>query len=95
MPLRGSPPKYEDRALNLLFSSHKEEFDHNMAKYNDIVEKRREAGKKGGAPKENRNAVGNRGGGAPRGNRNAAKRGTIDQAPEFEPENKHKQNKQI
>jgi hypothetical protein len=84
--LQGIPPRFEDRSLNLLFSSHKEEFDHNITKYNDMVEKRREAGKKGGAPRENRNAAGNRGGGSPRGNRNAAKRKTLNQAPEVEPE---------
>jgi len=78
--LEGIPPRFKDRALNLLFSDNKPEFDHNIEKYKAIVEVRRESGKKGGAPKGNANAAGNRGGGAPSGNKNAAKT-----------ENKHKQ----
>ncbi|MDR1250608.1 MAG: DUF6291 domain-containing protein [Treponema sp.] len=85
--LEGTPPKFEDRSLNLLFSSSKPEFDNNIAKYENTVHERSEAGKKGGAPKGNRNATGNRGGGAPRGNQNAVKR----EDPKPEPENKDKQ----
>jgi hypothetical protein len=81
--LEGTLPRFNDRALNLLFSDNKPEFDHNIEKYKAIVEVRREAGKKGGAPKGNANAAGNRGGGAPSGNKNVAKT-----------ENKHKQHKQ-
>jgi hypothetical protein len=89
--LEGIPPRFEDRSLNLLFSSSKPEFDNNIAKYESTVHQRSEAGKKGGAPKGNRNAAGNRGGGAPKGNRNAVKRETFDKDPESEPGNKHKQ----
>jgi hypothetical protein len=89
--LEGTLPRFEGRALNLLFSSSKPEFDNNIAKYENIVRKRSEAGKKGGAPRGNRNAAGNRGGGAPRGNQNTAKRKAPDKDPRIEPENKHKQ----
>jgi hypothetical protein len=75
----------------MLFESIRPEMDFYHEKYNAIVEKRREAGSKGGAPKGNKNAAGNQGGGAPLGNRNAAKKET----PEYEPENKHKQNDQM
>jgi hypothetical protein len=85
--LDGTLPGFEDRALKVLFSSSKPEFDNNIAKYENTVHERSEAGKKGGAPKGNRNAAGNRGGCAPKGNRNAAKR----ESPEPELENKHKQ----
>jgi len=78
--LEGITPRFNDRALNLLFSDNKPEFDHNIEKYKTMVEARREAGKKGGAPRGNANATGNRGGGAPLRNKNAAKT-----------KNKHKQ----
>ena len=91
----GTLPRFNDRALNLLFSNVRPEFDHNIEKYKSTVEKRIEAGKQGGAPKGNKNAMGNRGGGAPEGNRNAAKHEPLDRKIESEPENKHKQNKQI
>jgi ribosomal protein S27AE len=81
-------PAFKDRALTMLFESIRADIDFNRAKYEATVEKRREAGKQGGAPEGNTNAVGNRGGGAPLGNTNAAKKNTPDQFPE--PENKHK-----
>jgi hypothetical protein len=44
--LEGTPPKFEDRALNLLFSSSRSEFDSNIAKYENTIHERSEAGKK-------------------------------------------------
>jgi hypothetical protein len=72
----GTPPRFEDRALNLLFASNKDEFDYNIAKYEAVVEGCREAGKKGGAS-TSESKVGaarenGRRGGAPPRNRNAA-----------------------
>jgi hypothetical protein len=85
--LEGTPPRFEDRALNLLFSNCKSEFDHNIDRYRAKVESCRENGKKGGAPKGNKNAVGNRGGGAPEKNQNAARAiNKHNPAVEFEPE---------
>jgi hypothetical protein len=84
--LEGTPPIFEDRALNLLFRDNKPEFDHNIEKYKAVVQARRKAGKKGGAPKGNANAIGNRGGGAPKGNQNASNK---------MPKNKHKQNEKM
>jgi hypothetical protein len=86
----GTTPKFEDRSLNLLFSSHKEEFDHNITKYNDMVERRKSSGKKGGLARSEKKAAAAREnggkGGAPKGNRNAAK----DESPDIDPENKPK-----
>jgi len=41
--LEGTPPRFEDRARNLLFSNNKPEFDRNIEKYNDMIEARRRA----------------------------------------------------
>jgi hypothetical protein len=86
--LEGTEPRFDDRSLNLLFSSCKQEFDHNIERYEAKVESCRKNGKKGGAPPGNKNAVGNRGGAAPPGNRNAAKSELNPNNPpvEFEPE---------
>jgi hypothetical protein len=85
--LEGTPPRFDDRSLSLLFSSCKQEFDHNIERYEAKIESCRENGKKGGALSGNKNAAGNRGGGAPKGNRNAAKAENKHKPPvEFEPE---------
>jgi hypothetical protein len=79
-------PRFDDRSLNLLFSSCKQEFDYNIERYKAKLESCRTNGKKGGAPGGNKNAAGNRGGGAPKGNRNAAKpQNKHNPSVEFEP----------
>jgi hypothetical protein len=80
----GTVPVFEDRAFTMLFESLRSGIDYNNQKYQAIVEKRSAAGKKGGAPEGNTNAVGNRGGGAPLRNTNAAKN-KHKQMVEFEP----------
>jgi hypothetical protein len=55
--LDGTPPRFDDRSLNLLFSSCKQEFDYNISRYEAKVESCRKNGKKGGAPTGNRNAA--------------------------------------
>jgi hypothetical protein len=82
----GTFPDSPTAGFAMMYKLLKPELDFAKAKYEDIVEKRREAGRKGGAPKGNRNAARNRGGGAPEGNRNAAKDNVPEQAPEPEPE---------
>jgi hypothetical protein len=91
----GIEPTFSNNGLNMLFEAIRPEIDFYQKKYDAIVEKRREAGRKGGAPQGNRNATGNRGGGAPRGNRNAAKKEAPDQGLEPKPENKHNPNNQM
>jgi hypothetical protein len=87
--LEGAMPRFEDRALNLLFANNKDEFDYNIAKYAAVVEDRRKAGKKGGSSTSKAKAKAAREnggrGGAPRGNRNAAKKKALTQDPEPEP----------
>jgi len=82
----GTFPASPTAGFSMMYELVKSDLDFAKAKYEDIVEKRRQAGKKGGAPKGNKNALGNRGGGAPSGNRNAVKDGYLDQIPEIEPE---------
>jgi len=82
----GAFPKSNNAGFTMMFELLKTDLDFAKAKYEDIVEKRRKAGKLGGAPKGNKNAAGNRGGGAPRGNRNASgKEAPEDQADEPDP----------
>jgi hypothetical protein len=77
----GAFPASHTAGFAMMFELLKPDLDFAKAKYEDIIEKRRNAGKQGGAPKGNKNAVGNRGGGAPAGNQNAKK-----DAPDQEPE---------
>ena len=93
-------PASPTAGFSMMYELVKSDLDFAKAKYDDIVEKRRQAGKQGGAPKGNKNAAGNRGGGAPIGNRNA-KKDTPNQEPESDPDrekqtqaNKQKQTKQ-
>ena len=53
----GEPPdEYEDIAVRMIFSVMASSIDENNRKYEEICEKRRQAGKNGGAPKGNTNA---------------------------------------
>jgi len=82
----GAFPKSHNAGFTMMFELLKTDLDFAKAKYDDIVEKRRQAGKRGGAPRGNKNAAGNRGGGAPRGNRNASgKEAPEDQDDEPDP----------
>jgi hypothetical protein len=81
----GTFPASHTAGFTMMFELLRTDLDFAKAKYEDIVEKRRQAGKRGGAPKGNKNAVRNRGGGALEGNRNAAKKEAPDQNPEPEP----------
>jgi hypothetical protein len=81
-------PASPTAGFTMMFELLRPDLDFARTKYDDIVEKRREAGRQGGASKGNTNAAGNRGGGALLGNTNAAKKNAPDQSPE--PENKLK-----
>ena len=78
----GAFPASRTDAFTMMYALLKPDLDYAKAKYEDIVEKRRQAGKLGGAPIGNQNAAGNRGGGAPVGNQNAAKGDHSSQTPE-------------
>jgi hypothetical protein len=82
----GTFPASPTAGFSMMYELLKSDLDFAKAKYEDIIEKRRQAGKKGGAPKGNKNALGNRGGGAPSGNRNAVKDDYPYQTPEPESE---------
>jgi hypothetical protein len=70
-------PKFTDRAFSMLFESVRPEMDYYHKKYDALVAKRREAGKRGGASQSQKKVAAarenGRAGGAPEGNQNAAK----------------------
>jgi len=82
----GTFPDSVTAGFSMMYELVKSDLDFAKTKYEDIVEKRRQAGKLGGAPMGNKNALGNRGGGAPVGNQNAAKgdySNQITEEPDF------------
>ena len=54
----GTFPASRTAGFTMMFELLKTDLDFAKAKYEDIVEKRRQAGKRGGAPKGNKNAAG-------------------------------------
>jgi len=89
----GTFPSSPTAGFSMMYELVKSDLDFAKAKYEDIVEKRRQAGRLGGAPLGNQNALGNKGGGAPCGNQNALK-GDKAQEPEPEKQTQAKQAKQ-
>ena len=54
----GAQPDFsDDIALRMLFSVMKKQIDRDFKKYTELCEKRSEAGKRGGAPRGNTNAL--------------------------------------
>jgi hypothetical protein len=75
----GMFPASPTEGFTMMFELLKSDLDYAKTKYEDIIEKRRAAGRMGGAPKENKNA---------------AKAAFTDQAPEPSPKKQAKQAKQ-
>jgi rubrerythrin len=73
----GTEPAFTNSGLTMLFESIRPEIDFYHEKYEAVVEKRREAGRNGGASKSPKKVAAAREngarGGPPKGNRNAAK----------------------
>lgn len=53
----GTEPKFDDLAMTVLFSVFRSQIDAAAEKYADVCRRRSEYGKKGGAPKGNKNAA--------------------------------------